>query len=405
MVSMTRKPNAIKGQSVHKVAALIVLIGIVFSAPFAFYPKHEVIGAIAFLLMSLGLALSSSLSRLRSNEILTHFIALIAAASLFVYHSFDLLYIKFLLSLLLSFQLTLVDWSMLKIVRDRLIYLGARGAILAFFSFVIYFAFNMDPFYRTMLGDGRLIPFFGVTNINFGFDNPEWIIFARPAFLFDEPGQFAHFVLLLLALIGVSSKFDARRWRFEVLLLAFSGIATLSLAFWIVSALYLCSQLRRLWVWPAASVLVLTGFLFSDNALVEAVYSRLGSTEQSSELRLIAGDNRSREIELAYDAFKENPIWGAGWTHAEQTVGHFAANPLGPLGYSGLMAIFLYLPLVARFLHCAKASANSHQLLIIFIVLLFFAQRPYFYFPIFILLTEILQRQIVISRRTLFFKV
>lgn len=396
---MTRKPRAIKGQSLHKVAASIVLVGVVFSAPFAFYPKHEIIGVLAFLATSLGLALSSSLSRLRNEDILMHCIALIAAASLFIYHSFDLLYAKFILSLLLSFQLTLVDWSMLKMVRDRLIYLGARGAVLAFFSFAVYFAFNMDPFYRTMLGDGRLIPFFGLTNINFGFDNPELIIFARPAFLFDEPGQFAHFVLLLLALIGVSSKFDLRRWRVEVPFLAFSGIATLSLAFWIVSALYLCSQLRRLWVWLSVLVLVLAGFAFSDNVLVEALYSRLEPTEQSNEVRLVAGDNRSREIELAYDAFSENPIWGAGWTHAEQTVGHFAANPLGPFGYSGLMAIFLYLPLIARFLRCAKASVNLNQLLIIFIVLVFFAQRPYFYLPIFVLLSEILQRQLVISRR------
>ena len=397
---MTRKTQVSNGELMHKVAAFIVLLGVVFSAPFAFYPKHETISILAFLVTSLGLALSSSLARLRYENVLLHVISLTAAASLFIYHSLDILYAKFMLSLVLSFQLTLVDGRTLKVVKETLIYLGARGAVLAVLSFMIYFSLDMEPFYRTLLRDDRSIPFFGFTNINFGFDNPELLIFARPAFLFDEPGQFAHFVLLLLALIGVSSKFNIKRWRLEIILLVLAGIATFSLAFWIVSGLYLCTQLRRLWVWFAVAILGAFGFVFSDNALVAALYLRLGSTEPGNEVALMAGDNRSREVELAYYAFRENPIWGAGWTHAEQFVGHFAANPLGPLGYSGLMAIFLYLPLVARFLRCTKASTSMNHLLIILLVFIFFAQRPYFYFPIFILLVEILQRQLVCTGRS-----
>ncbi|GAP37002.1 hypothetical protein ISF6_2857 [Piscinibacter sakaiensis] len=378
-----------------RVAAVCFVLGLLFSAPFAFFPKSEVIGVLAFALASLGLALGGRLRRIRRSQVVMHGLALAAAAALFAVHGFDLLYVKFMLSLLLSFQLTLAERRLLDAVRDALLWAGARGAALAIVSFAVYFAFDMAPWWRTLLGDERSLPFFGLTNINFGFDNPELIIFARPAFLFDEPGQFAHFVLLSLALIGVSSAALRQRWRREVVLLVFAGLATFSLAFLIITLIYLATRITRWQTWLVVAGVAVAALALSDNPLVEALQWRLGAadTAQADDDRAVSGDNRTREVQLAYEAFIENPVWGAGWSAAERTLGHFAANPLGPLGYSGLMALVLYLPLLARLLRCARSARDAHQLLVVALVALFFSQRPYFYFPIFMALMEMLQRQ------------
>lgn len=380
----------------HRLACVALVVGLLFSAPFAFFPKNEIIGLLAFLCTSAGLALAGSLKRLTKRIALTHALALCAALMLFFYHRLDLLYVKFMLSLVLSFQFCLADRRLLEDVRDWLIYFGARGAVLAILSFAVYFAFDFAPFYRTLLADERSLPFFGLTNINFGFENPEIVIFARPAFLFDEPGQFAHFVLLLLALIATAGV-AARRWRKETVLLAISGLATFSLAFFIVAGIYLSTKLLRWKSWLILASLCIAAYALSDNPLVEALQWRLGSadTTTSDDNRAVSGDNRTRELELALEAFRENPVWGAGWSDAERTVGHFAANPLGPLGYSGLMALLLYLPLLERLYTCAVRSRNFQHLLVILLVALFFSQRPYFYFPIFIFLMEVLRRQIL----------
>ena len=382
------------GLSFRRLAAVLLGLGLVFSLPFAFFPKGSVISSVAFLLTMLVLMRSGLLTPLRNSDVVMHGIAVVAALALFVYHSFDPLYFKFVMALILSFLLTIADIRVLMLVQKWTFYLGSRGAILAICSFIIYFALGMSPFYRTELADGRSIPFFGLTNINFGFENPELLIFARPAFLFDEPGQFAHFILLLLAFIGVSSAAVRRKYRFELILLAVAGIATFSLAFIALVVVYLLTQSTRWKTWLLISVLAAAAWIFSENPILQTLFSRFGSSGGGSEPRLIAGDNRSREVALAYDAFMSNPIWGAGWTEADETIGHFAANPLGPLGYSGLMAVLMYMPLVARLVRCLRATADRHQLLIILLVSVFFAQRPYFYFPIFMFLLEVMYRRL-----------
>jgi hypothetical protein len=67
---------------------------------------------------------------------------------------------------------------------------------------------------------------------------------------------------------------------------------------------------------------------------------------------------------------------------------------VGPLGYSGLMAILMYMPLVARLLRCFKVITDRHQLLVVLLVSVFFAQRPYFYFPLFMFLLEVMYRRL-----------
>jgi len=380
--------------SFRRLAALLLGVGLVFSVPFAFFPKNSAISSVAFLLVAMVLMRSGLLTPLKHSDVLMHGIAVAAAMALFIYHSFDPLYFKFMTALILSFLLTVADSRILMLLQKWIIYLGSRGAILAICSFIVYFALGMTPFYRTELADGRSLPFFGLTNINFGFENPELLIFARPAFLFDEPGQFAHFILLVLALIGVSSPSLRKEYRLEIILLAISGIATFSLAFISIAVIYLLAQSTRWKTWLLIGALASTAWIFSQNPLLQTLFSRFGSSDSGSEPRLIAGDNRSREVALAYDAFKGNPIWGAGWTHADETVGHFAANPLGPLGYSGLMAILMYMPLVARLLRCIKAVSDRHQLLVVLLVSVFFAQRPYFYFPVFMFLLEVMYRRL-----------
>ena len=383
----------------RRLAAILLGLGLVFSVPFAFFPKGSVLSSIASLLMMLVLMRSGLLNSLRYSDILTHGIAVVAAMALFVHHSLDPLYLKFAMALILSFLFTIADSDVLILEQKWILYLGSRGAILAICSFIIYFAFGMSPFYRTALQDGRSIPFFGMTNVNFGFGNPELLIFARPAFLFDEPGQFAHFVLLLLALIGISPPPFRKKYRVETILLAISGFATFSLAFIATAFMYLITQSRRWKTWLLIAALVAVAWIFSQNPVLQTLFSRFASSGGGSDPHLIAGDNRSREVVLAYDAFMSDPVWGAGWTHADETIGHFAANPLGPLGYSGLMAVLMYLPLVHRLVRCLRATADGHQLLIVLLVAVFFAQRPYFYFPLYMFLLEVMYRRLSCRER------
>ncbi len=373
----------------------LIVMGILLSAPFSFYPKYAVLALIGFVAASVGLAFGGSLRRLTPALAWFHGGAIAVALMLFFYHQGDALYLKFVLSLILSLQIYLLDRKVLISLREFVIYYGARGAALAVLSFAAYFAFEFQPLYRTLLPDERSLPFFGLTNINFGFDNPEIIIFARPAFLFDEPGQFAHFVVLLLALIATAHP-RARPWKIEAALLVFAGFSTFSLAFFVVAAVYLATKMQKPSMWAVILAVGLAAYLLQEHPLMQALQWRLTANEASSVIDSpsIAGDNRSREIELAFKAFSDNLFWGAGWTHAEKTIGHFAANIVGPFGYSGLLAIPLYLPLLYRLYRSARAATGFHQWLVVGLVALFFSQRPYFYFPVFMLLMEFLQHQL-----------
>jgi hypothetical protein len=378
-------------------ACALIALGVLFSAPFAFYSKSDVLAALALLGLMLGLALAGRVAKVQLRNVVPHLAGCIAAAALFAYHGLDLLYIKFMLALVISFQLTMVDWAVLQTLRKHALYYGSRGAVLAIFSFVLYFSSGSEPFFRTLLADGRSIPFFGLTNINFGFENPELLIFARPAFLFDEPGQFAHAVLLLLALIGLSTAAARKQWSLEVRLLVFAGLATFSVAFVVITIIYLASKAYRpsTWIWIVA--IGVAAIALAQHPLMDTLLSRLNVAETISGEQVWTADNRSHEVRMAYAAFISNPMWGAGWTHAEATIGHFAANALGPFGYSGLMAIPLYLPLVLRLYRCWRAALHFEHMLIIALLTLFFAQRPYFYFPLFMLLMEVILREMEIN--------
>lgn len=382
-----------------RIATGLVAAGVMLSAPFTFVPKVDALGAIALAVLMVGLALAGRPGRARAPVVAMHAVGAAAAALLFAYHGLDTLYLKFMLSIAVSLQLTLVDTRVLGRLKRWMLVYGSRGAVLAIASFVVYFAVDAAPFFRTELGDGRSIPFFGLTNINFGFENPELLVFARPAFLFDEPGQFAHFALLLLALVGLGGPLALRRWRREVRMLVFAALATFSLAFVTIAGAYLLPKVHRWRTWLFVAALGAAVAAMSQHPLVETLLQRLQSSEAADSEQLLTGDNRSREVQMAAEAFASNPLWGAGWTRAEQTIGHFAANPLGPLGYSGLMAVLLYLPLVARWVSCLRRALGFEQRWIVLLVGLFFAQRPYFYFPLFMLMMEIMQRQLGAMRR------
>jgi hypothetical protein len=363
------------------------ILALIFTQPFSFFPKSDIISVLATVAVTVILVINVA-KKPSQIELLVYVVSIASCVLLLFYHN-DFFYLKFLGLIAVSLLFRMVSDAFLREVTGLIVPAIVYGSALAGVSFLIFVAIEPTPFYHIDLPDGRNVPFWGLTVINYGFaPNPDWAD-ARPAFLFDEPGQFAHIVFLSFLYAFVSSKYKLTikdRNSVFAMLLVISGLITLSLAFYLLFLMFfIVVGMRKGSRVAMFTLLISLGIVYlyvSDVEIIERFTNRLSVNDGE-----LVGDNRSVEMERAVSAFLSSPLTGVGWSYAKDNLEHFGASALAPLGYSGLLGVALVMPFAIRLLWLVRGGGRVGTSIALLIALSF-AQRPYFYFVIYILLME-----------------
>lgn len=204
----------------------------------------------------------------------------------------------------------------------------------------------------------------------------------RVAGFYDEPGTFAFYMTFSLLLARI---FGMARWK-ELLLIVF-GLTSLSMAFIVVTVIWIMLVANRqhfkyLIVILAALTLALER---SDTEVRDYVYRVTVDrfTVSSSGERLLKGDNRTLIMKNNYQAFVDAPFIGHG-LHYEDHVGDaygssFIANPVAPFamhGVFGALIVNLHVIVLLVVLMQTKRLKRRDKSFLIFVLLATLAQRP-----------------------------
>jgi hypothetical protein len=268
---------------------------------------------------------------------------------------------------------------------NLLIILGILGII----GFILSYVGILSPIRTSTQWDGRVIYNFLFTSsvqgavFNLGTQN-----IIRVCGFFDEPGTFAFFLTFGLLLNRLQNKINLK--KIEILLII-SGIFTFSIAFYISVAVYfILFYFKSTFKSMIAIILVFTGMIMyidknkDESVICEYAYHlvirRFLPSEQNDE-KIMSGDNRSNEIKIAINVFKEYPILGAGYTYSAKNFEHFGANIFAPLAFHGIFGfIFLFLPIFYLLFVVLYSSYITNRLIYlkIFIIIFFnLIQRPF----------------------------
>lgn len=177
--------------------------------------------------------------------------------------------------------------------------------------------------------------------------------FLRVAGFFDEPGTLAFYITFAILL----NRLYGRSQRIERLLIV-TGLFTFSLAFFVSLVLYgsifYLRQRHVRGILLALSVLAMCAVYVArtrgTSILSEQVYSATVMRFQRGEAgsgQVIAGDNRSVLLVAALKAFKAAPLFGHGFSAAENPKSAFYgmqmdANVMWPFAAHGLIGVLVY---------------------------------------------------------------
>ena len=252
--------------------------------------------------------------------------------------------------------------------------IGALGLLV----FIGGIAFNLQP-----LGTFLQRPYydFGLayTNVFYQLGGMKLI---RVAGFYDEPGTFAFYMTFALVIARI---FGMARWK-EVLLIFF-GLTSLSMAFIVVTLIWIALSLNRknfkyLLILVVGATLVL-GRL--DTEVRDSVYrvtiDRLSVS--SSGDRLLKGDSRTPRMKDNYRAFVDSPIIGHG-LHYDQYVGDkykfsFIVNPVAPFathGVLGALIVNIHVVILLIVLIKSKRLRRRDKSFVLLVLLATLAQRP-----------------------------
>lgn len=208
----------------------------------------------------------------------------------------------------------------------------------------------------------------------------------RPAGYFDEPGSFAYVVMFLLL---INRKY-LKNFRFEYLLL-FLPLVTTSLAhIFTIILFFIFFYLRKNNLGKIFQVIVICIFaLFLianiDNEAID--YFKLRTFDRFENL--ISGEvDKSRQggIDLGPIIFKK--YWyGYSKENVSENYPDFVNETFwGPLIFFGVFGVWIfYLPLIYILFNLLR-NKDINGLLALFIIFINILQRPYYYYPIFMVL-------------------
>ncbi len=225
---------------------------------------------------------------------------------------------------------------------------------------------------------------------NFGFffmKHKDVITDIRPSSYYDEPGSFA-FVVMFLLLIN-RKYFKNMRWEYALLLLP---LITTSLAHFftiiVFVLLFYLNKKNRVKFFALSLCFFLLATAVNYGALGEDTgkYFKRKSIDRIESL--IAGEDLSRQggLDLGPLIFKEYS-WGYPKELVSANYPGFVNETIwGPIIYYGILGIpFYFLPFILIFVKSLRTK-NHIDLAALVLVLINFIQRPYYMYPLFIVL-------------------
>ncbi|WP_163400302.1 hypothetical protein [Flavobacterium fluviatile] len=212
----------------------------------------------------------------------------------------------------------------------------------------------------------------------------------RIAGFFDEPGTFAFYLTFALLINQLSFKNS----RYEKLLI-FSGIFTLSLAFYI--ALFFQLLFYKNWMKQyfklcivVSLLLVLFSSLKSNFPIIGVLSLATIDRFEKSDNGTIKGDNRSVHFEKGFEFFAEKPLLGHGKENVLTNMRFFGYDPSSLVGFFvfygivGTIIVFSIYLFQFKYLYRVDNGliVDVFILKVIFIEFLLYIQRPLINVPL-----------------------
>lgn len=286
-------------------------------------------------------------------------------------------------------------------------------------SLIIMAAIGIIIYTNSLLGGFipyRLIPYYSPGGIYHDYIIG-YVLYAveynqtRLCGLFNEPGYFATILAMVLCIEG----FDLRKLGNVILLI--SGVATGSMSFFVISAIYICLLYLKKNIFKFVIVCVVLAI--SVIVIANTEFENPNIRRLSERLRVVDGvwvaDNRSSaSIDKVFMEVIKDPeraVWGmgTGYSGLEEVRGSKGVSTYKTyvIDY-GLLGFFLmYVCLFVYFFHVNKQSIRSIVFLIAYVANIY--QRPQIYIlPFFVLLisgTELIrytEKQDKVSNRSCF---
>ena len=213
----------------------------------------------------------------------------------------------------------------------------------------------------------------------------------RPAGYYDEPGNFAFVVMFLLLLNR--KYFKNLKWEYALLILPLVSTSLAHIFTIIIFAFLFYFNKKHVAKLSFSIVTIFSLFFiinsFSNSESIEYFNQR---TFERFERVIEGGDDASRQggLELGPKIFAEHH-WGYSKEKVEQNYPDFVNETFwGPIIYYGIFGAFFYfLPFIYVGIK-SIINKDKNQLLILLMVAINLLQRPYYMYPLFIILIYIL---------------
>ncbi|MEB0140844.1 hypothetical protein QN363_17595 [Undibacterium sp. CCC2.1] len=247
---------------------------------------------------------------------------------------------------------------------------------LAIIGFLYALAGGADLF-RLINPDGRELLLFLSTfsNSNFPIGGGHII---RPSFIFDEPGAYTFAIdTILLINLMVYRKLRGIDW-----FLIIGGLITFSIAHILVCCLIVfAARKSKLLFIPACAISGIDYLLYLSSG-VSQIIDRFTVVDGA-----LAGDNRSKLFERAFDLVVEHPYGMGGicnWDISScfDIYGGFGENPAFPAAYYGIMAAsayYLIFFIIVSLIVISALKLNRFWMLTSLAILALIAQRPFLF--------------------------
>tara|TARA_R110002020_G_scaffold417571_1_gene626730 strand:- start:33065 stop:34282 length:1218 start_codon:yes stop_codon:yes gene_type:complete len=227
---------------------------------------------------------------------------------------------------------------------------------------------------------------------NYGFFFVKWgedlVYELRPAGFYDEPGSFAFIVMLLLL---INRKFYKNR-KYEYLLLLLPLVTTSLAHIFTVILYFIFFYLKRRNTKRLLTIIgLLISLIFIINTFNEkndflSFFKRRTLTRFEGFINGEHDASRQGGIELGPEIFLKNPF-GISREKVEILYPEFVNETIwGPLIYYGLIGgIIYFLPFISILIN-SMLKKNRDNLIFVIIVFINLFQRPYYMYPLILLL-------------------
>lgn len=342
----------------------LALIWLLFTstAPFQFfaaipYHPYKVLALASTLLMVLSIDFNNirNANRIILAIIAIQFLYSLLAAFLqgFI---IDIDYLYFNLSIQLVVDLVcyiyVKQFYSIDKISISVVYAMALMAVLGSIVVILGFLVNLQPFATSLPVEGYRE--FNNYILTFSSSVPDWGSFSiiRSSGYFDEPGAFAYYIVFALLL----NKLYNYSKKLEILLLML-GFCTVSLAYIVSFVLYILlfgigGRRSKYFFLILAIISSAAIYIYQDRESSDVSLGLYQLTiertliEETSDTKLVHGDNRTENLISSKEAFLKSPLIGHGQSaHNDprsEFAGRLCCNILYPVAAHGIIGLLIF---------------------------------------------------------------